>query len=154
MCLNDEQEKELKRIYEEPMLMKLGLSKKFPRAALCSRKSTLGIGLMEPSTIVDVLKLKLFIGSMRKRGNSANYTQCQLEHQVVEAGRNIRLGENPKLRHLNKTWVDEINDLLWKRDIALKGEENKRIITSDNKTLMQCAIDYAQQKNKDLETLK
>ena len=51
--------------------------------------------------------------------------QCHLEHQVVDAGRNTSLGENPKSRHWHRTWVDETNDLLWKRDVALKGEENE-----------------------------
>ena len=102
VCLNDEQEKELKRIYEEPTLMKLGLSKKFLRTALHSLKSVLGAGLTEPSTIVDELKLKLFIDNMRKRGNAENSIQCQLEYQVAEAGRNIKFGKNPKLRHWTK----------------------------------------------------
>ena len=53
-------------MHEEPMLMKLSLSTKFPGALLWSRKSALGVGLMEPCTITDVLKLKLFIGNMRK----------------------------------------------------------------------------------------
>ena len=52
--------------------MKLGLSKKFPRVALHSRKSALGVGLMEPSTITYVLKLKLFIGNMRKEAMQKN----------------------------------------------------------------------------------
>ena len=34
-----------------------------------------------------------------KKDNAENSAQCQLEHQVVEVGRNIKLGENSKLRH-------------------------------------------------------
>ena len=97
--LTDAQEKELKRTCEEPILMKLGLSKKFPRAALCRWKSALDVGLMEPSTIIDVLKLNMFIGNMRKRGNAAKRMKFQLEQQIVEAGRNTILGENHNLRH-------------------------------------------------------
>ena len=52
--------------------MKLGLSKKFPRAVLHSRKSALGAGLMEPFTAIDVLKLNLFIGNMRKKVTQRN----------------------------------------------------------------------------------
>ena len=72
VCITVEQEKELKGMCEEPILMKLGLSKKFPRAVLFSRKSALGVGLMEPHTIIDVLKLKLFIGNMRKKETQRN----------------------------------------------------------------------------------
>ena len=67
LCLTDAQEKELKRTCEEPTLMKLDLSNKFPRAALCSRKSALGVGLMEPSTIIDVLKLNGLLPTWEKR---------------------------------------------------------------------------------------
>ena len=70
VCITAEEEKELKGTYEEPIIMKLGLSKKFLRPVLCSHKSVLGVGLMEPSTIIDVLKLKLFIGNMRKMKRS------------------------------------------------------------------------------------
>ena len=61
--LHLKEEEELKRIYEEPFLQKLGLSKKFPRAVMYTRKSTLGLGIMAPSTIIALLKLKLFIGN-------------------------------------------------------------------------------------------
>ena len=80
VCLTDAQEKELKWIWKEPILMKLGMSKKFTRTASCSRKSALDLELMEPSTITCVLKLKLFIGTTRKIGNVAKYAQCQLEY--------------------------------------------------------------------------
>ena len=136
------------------MLMELGLSKKFHRIALHDRKSALGIGLMEPSTIIDVFELKLFIGNTRKGGNVENSMQCQLEHQVVEAGRNMKLGENPKLGNWHKPQFDEINDLLWKRVVALKGEENERKMMSENKTLLKHVTYYFQKKNNDLEMLK
>ena len=43
-----------------------------------------------------------------------------------------------------------MNDLSQKRYIALKGEENENKIMSNNITLMKHAIDYAQQKDKDV----
>lgn len=97
--LNKQQEKELRRIYEEPMLIKLGLSRKYPRTALYSRKSALGVGLMLPSTLLAVLKLKLYIGNMRKLGNAAEAIQVQLDYQEVEAGRVVTIGEDPELRY-------------------------------------------------------
>ena len=64
--LNSREEEELKRIYEEPLLIKLGLGRKFPRIVLYKRKSALGIGLMKPSTVIAILKLKSYIGNRRK----------------------------------------------------------------------------------------
>ena len=40
---NDQQQKELRLTYEEPLLVKLGLRRKFPRNVLCSRKIDLGV---------------------------------------------------------------------------------------------------------------
>ena len=49
-------------IYELTLLQKLGLSIKFSRSVLYIRKSVVGIGIIKPSTIIDILALKLYIG--------------------------------------------------------------------------------------------
>ena len=79
------------------MLLKLGLSRKFPRIALYSRKSALRVGLMLPSTLIAVLKLKLYVGNIRKLGNAADSIKVQKGYQEVEAGRVVTLGENLNL---------------------------------------------------------
>ena len=94
--LNPREEKELKRIYEEPMLVKLGLSKKFLRIVLYTRKSALEVGLIQPSTIIAILKLKSYIGNKRKTGNAIKSINIQEEYQEIKAGRMITLGEDPK----------------------------------------------------------
>ena len=71
--------------------------------------------------------------------------------KVVEVGRNIRLAEDPKLRHWYRTWVDEINDLLWEIDLKLKGEGNEKIVIFNNKTLMQHGMDYVRQNDNDIK---
>ena len=43
----------------------MGLSIKFPRKIVYARKSALGIGLIAPSTIIDTLALKLYLGHKR-----------------------------------------------------------------------------------------
>ena len=75
------------------------MSRKYPRTALYSRKSALGVGLMLPSTLLAVLKLKLYIGNMRKLGNAAEAIQVQLDYQEVEAGRVVTIGEDSELRY-------------------------------------------------------
>ena len=52
----------MSKISESALLKKLGLSKKFPQKVLYSRKTTLGVGLLRPSTIIVILVLKLYIG--------------------------------------------------------------------------------------------
>ena len=48
------QDKYLRVIYEETILMKLGLSIKFLRKVLYMRKSALGVGLLQLSTVVEL----------------------------------------------------------------------------------------------------
>ena len=78
--LNSREEEELKRIYKEPLLIKLGLGKKFSRIVLYKRKSALGIGLMKPSIIIAILKLKSYIGNKRKQGNATKSINIQEEY--------------------------------------------------------------------------
>ena len=63
-----DQENELKRLYKEPLLVKLGLSRNFLRKVLYSRKSALGISIMTPSTIMNILRAKLYLGNKRMEG--------------------------------------------------------------------------------------
>ena len=69
MNVNKAQKLELKKTHEEPILIKMGLSRIFPRKALCMRKSALGIGLIEASTMIDAIKFKLHVGSKQRMGN-------------------------------------------------------------------------------------
>ena len=80
-------------------MKKLGLHKNFLRIILYKRKSTLGVGLIQPSTIIAILKLKSYIGNKRKKGNAIKSINIQEEYQEIEAGRMIQLGENPKCRY-------------------------------------------------------
>ena len=38
---------------------------------------------------------------------------------AIEAGRNVEIGENPVNRYWKETWIDEVNDLLWKRKMKI-----------------------------------
>ena len=59
-----------------------------------------------------MLKLKQYIGNIRKGGNVGDSIKLQEDYQYIEVGRRIKLGENPKYRYWKKTWIDEINDEL------------------------------------------
>ena len=54
---------------------------------------------MEPSTIIDAMKLKIHVGSKRRIGDSREFITAREEHQEIEVGRKIRLGEEPVKRH-------------------------------------------------------
>jgi len=151
--LHPREEQELKRIYEAPLLQKLGLSKKFPRAVMYARKSALGLGIMAPSTILALLKLKLYIGNKRINGNAGEAINAQEEFLKIEAGRRVNLGEDPSNRYWKTTWIDEVGDELWKRNIKLVSPEDEEGGISKNKTVMSYAMEYVEQKNLEEEVL-
>ena len=79
--------------------MKLGLSKKFPRDVLYSRKSALGVGIIKPSTIIDTLKAKLYLGNVRRGGVTSNAIKLHEEYLLVEAGRALWIPYDPEERY-------------------------------------------------------
>ena len=113
--LTSKEDQELRRIYEAPMLTKLGFSRTFPWHTLYSRRSALGIGLMKPNTIIEMMKLKLYLGNKRKVGNANEAIIAQEDMRNIEAGRNVQMGEDPQKRYWKETWIDEVSDLLWYR---------------------------------------
>jgi len=99
ICLTPNQELELMRIYEPTILRKLNLSSKLPRRILYTRKLSLGIGIMKPSTIIDTLKAKLYLENVRKEGVAQSAIRLQEEYLAVEAGRRVSIPHNPEERY-------------------------------------------------------
>ena len=66
--LSISKEKELEKICEIPIIKKLGLSEKFPIKILHAENENLGLGLMQPNTIISILATKLYIVNMRLQG--------------------------------------------------------------------------------------
>ena len=144
--LNEKQNDALKQIYEEPLLMKLGLSRKFPRKILYSRKSALGVGIMTPLTIIAMLKAKLYLGNVRAKGVTNEAVQLHEEMVAVKAGRKVQIGGEQKYRYWNSTWIDEVSNVFKKRQIHLHQMERSCLKTR-NKTVMDYALEYVQVKN-------
>ena len=53
----------LRKLHEK-IAKKLRLGSNFPRAALCSRKNAVGIGMIKPKTAIAMLVCKLHIGNV------------------------------------------------------------------------------------------
>ena len=58
---------------------------------------------MKLSTIIAMLKLKQYVRNKCKGGNAEKSINIQEEYQIIEAGRFLELGEDPKLRYWKKT---------------------------------------------------
>ena len=62
------------------MIRKLESGDNFPRQLLCARKSSLGIGLIDPTTAAGILAMKLRIGNKRLQGEASKGTS---EHEEI-----------------------------------------------------------------------
>ena len=144
--LSAKQEQALQQIYEEPLLVKLGLSRNFPRLVLYSRKSALGVGIMRPSTIIDMLKAKQYLGHKRMNSIANQSIQLQEEYLKVESGRDTNLLYDPSERYWKKLWIDEVNDMFYRRKIELHRNKNEGITITNNVTVMDLAVKYAELK--------
>ena len=54
---------------ELPTIRKMRLGDKFSRKLLCAKKSFLGVGLIEPETVIDYLAIKVCVGNKRSKGD-------------------------------------------------------------------------------------
>ena len=143
MSLTRKQEETLKKICETTLLRKLGLSEKFPRKILHTKKSQLGVGILQPSTILTILSLKLYLGHKRKEDEiakqiSINEMNTQFQYGF---GNNI-LDIDHMTKPENKIWSDEIGRRLSERSIKLTNEKQTKYISSKNKTIMDFAVEY------------
>jgi hypothetical protein len=76
------------KIHKSILLSKLGHSKKFPRRILYVRKLALGIGIMRPNTIIDILALKLYFRHKCVETRISNLIQLIEDMTTVENGYN------------------------------------------------------------------
>ena len=109
MSILPQQEYVLKQIYEPVILQKLGLSENFLRAVLYSRKTALGVGLLAPRTIIDMLAMKLYLEYQRAKDRTSLliqiievnvHVQYRYSKSIIETDRIVKL--------IRITWSDKI----------------------------------------------
>ena len=61
----------MRYLYESTILRKLGFSVKFPCNVMHVFKEILRLGLLLPSTIIAMQRLKLFFGDKRSKSNAS-----------------------------------------------------------------------------------
>ena len=143
IAINKKQEDELKRISEPTLLRKLGLSEKFPRKILHTKKSQLGVGILQPSTIIAMLSLKLYFGHKRYQdniGRQIGINEINAQHQC--GYRNDILKIKEEFKPNNKIWSDEIGSRLMHRAIKIVNGKEEKHANTQNKTIMDYAVEY------------
>ena len=86
ILITNNQEKELKRIYEAPILLKLELSKKLPYYVLYMCKTAGGIGLLKLLTAIVMAKVKQYVGNMKIQSNVAQNIKLNKDYTIYESG--------------------------------------------------------------------
>ena len=74
--LTAKEEIELRKLCEEPMLRKFGLSSNFPRDVMHVSKEMLGLGLFLPSTMTATQGLRLHLGNKRIKSCAARIVRA------------------------------------------------------------------------------
>jgi len=88
---------EICKVYEATMTKKLNLSMTFPRKLLYTHRTAIGIGLLQPHTIVAIAILKQYIGNLRTMRNIRKIIVANKELIAVKAsysGRYIEVNSN------------------------------------------------------------
>jgi len=108
-----QQEEILQELSEKVILKKLGLGERFSRDVLYSRKMALGAGLMKPTTIIDMLALKLYIGYKRLNDRIAKIIRITEEDATYQNGYNEHLIKTPRKFKLKEgIWSDGVGGKL------------------------------------------
>jgi len=150
ITLSEQQEKTIMKAYEATMLNKLGLSQKFPKELIYSRREALGVGLLKPSTIIAILATKQYFGHKRMRGRISNIININEEKAALEYGYSSNITEiSTKYKRKRTIWNDEVGEMLMKRKITIQNEKSIIKTITNNKTIMDYAKEYVQETNKD-----
>ena len=74
------------KMCEPVRLRKMGFSTKFPRKIACVQTSSLRIGLMKPSTMMEILALKSHLGHKRNGIDIAEMIEINEDNAHVQHG--------------------------------------------------------------------
>ena len=136
----------LKKIYEPVILRKLGLSENFPRSVLYSRKTALGIGLLAPATIIDVLALKLYFGHKRANDRIGKAIQINEDNARIQYGYSKSIVEVDQNMKPNKViWSDEVQQKLSRQKLVIINRIDEPKWVSKNKTIMDMVVEYVKE---------
>ena len=73
-------------MHELTMIRKLGLGDNFPRKLLCVQKKSLGVGLIVPYAVIDMIAMRLWVGNKRLQGELNNIVDVHEENSFIDNG--------------------------------------------------------------------
>ena len=117
------------------------LGDKFPTKLLYVKKSALGVGLIEPETVMDYLAMKLCVGNERSKSDLTRVTNTHEEISEEDSGLPNKVIRNKgRLRHWNSGWIEELCKKLEDRRIEMVEDNRNTLVNTKNKFLMDHAM--------------
>jgi len=141
-------------LYETTILRKLGFSINFPRKLMYVLKEMLGLGLLLPSTMIVIQRLKLFFSNKRSKSNLSRMINALEEQMWVEGGINKNVVNDLGKSYWTESWIDEVCSDMKKRNIRLISKTMSEFRITSNKTIMQYAREYTSKSSNETIVLK
>ena len=109
---------------------------------------------MNPTAIVVVLVLQLYYGHKRIKDTTAQMTQVIKENQSIQYGYTLNVMKIPiNCKIESATWCNKIADVLQVRELKSKNDSCKKMIETQNKSIMDIVIRCAKKLNLDLKII-
>ena len=103
----------------------------------------MGVGLLAPRTIVDILSLKLYLGHQRMQSKVAKIIQINEDNARLSYGYSRSVLETKRIHKPEKViWCNEIQAKLDRRRLSMENRINEVKWISTNLTIMDYAIKY------------
>jgi uncharacterized protein with PQ loop repeat len=146
MNINNTREEYLMKLYEPTILKKLRFNIKFPCNVLYARKSILGIGLIKPSTAIQALALKQYIGHKWIDTKLAKTIDINKEIAHLQYGYSTSpIKTAITLKPSNTIWNDEVENILRKRKLQLININNEHLRLTVNNTIIDFVVKYIEE---------
>ena len=145
----EEEIRVLKDIYEKPMVQKLSLGVNFPRKLLYVRKDALGVGLMEPQTVIDLLAIKLYVGNKRREQELGGIINVHEDMGFWDSGlkRECQM-QSAGVEYWKNGWVEDVHTKLESRGMKLVNDCKNKEVKTKNRSIMEWAIEYVKSRKK------
>ena len=90
------------------------------------KKSALGVGLIEPATVIDYLTIKSHIVNKRSKGELTSVINRHEEISEEDSGlpRKVRRNQG-RFKHWKSGWIEEIDEKLKERKIEIVENNEK-----------------------------
>ena len=81
-------------------------------------EKSMGLGFLTPKTLIEQLKMKLYVGHTRSKSNTNDLLENLQEHLQFQSGLTQNIGSiHPGKKYWDFTWVDDVLNILHNRNM-------------------------------------